>query len=106
MKLSSAYILEQLKKEYRVQDQNKISGEDGFFRPHFLSGHEKESAGHIKICSAKQPLPGKDGSRMFCGFSAEVEKAYFCTIYSDHRFRYEKCNFFGSKRPEQYSAYV
>lgn len=36
MKLSSAYILEQLKKEYRVQDQNKISGEDGFFRPLFV----------------------------------------------------------------------
>ena len=59
MKLSSAYILEQLKKEYRVQDQNKISGEDGFFRPLFCLDHEKESAGHIKICSAETAASGE-----------------------------------------------
>lgn len=31
MKLSSAYILEQLKGEYRVRGQNEITGEDGIY---------------------------------------------------------------------------
>lgn len=71
MKLSSAYILEQLKKEYRVQDQNEISGEDGFFRPLFCLDHEKESAGHIKICSAETAASGEGWEQdvlwIFCG---------------------------------------
>ena len=55
----------------RVQDQNEISGEDGFFRPLFCLDHEKESAGHIKICSAETAASGEGWEQdvlwIFCG---------------------------------------
>ena len=42
MKLSSAYILEQLKEEYRIRGQNEITGEDGYLRPFFCLDSERE----------------------------------------------------------------
>ena len=60
MQLSSAYILEQLKKEYRVRGQNEITEEGGYLRPFFCLDSEKESTGtavqkwegHVRILSS------------------------------------------------------
>lgn len=60
MKLSSAYILEQLKEEYRVRGKNEITGEDGYLRPFFCLDSERENTGtvvqkwkgHVRILSS------------------------------------------------------
>ena len=60
MKLSSAYILEQLKEEYRVRGQNEITGEDGYLRPFFCLDSKRENTGtavqkwkgHVRILSS------------------------------------------------------
>lgn len=71
MKLSSAYILEQLQKEYRVGNQRGISGEDGYLRPFFALDSVQESAGHIKIVSAGIAAAEVQGDRdilwILCG---------------------------------------
>ena len=72
MKLSSAYILEQLKKEYRIQEQREISGEDGYLRPFFCLNYGKETAGHVKIAAAKAADSGEqweiDRCHSYMGF--------------------------------------
>lgn len=51
MRLSSAYILEQLEAEYRISEKNGITGEDGYLRPLF-SLEEEGSTEHIRIGTA------------------------------------------------------
>ncbi len=54
MKLSSAYIKEQLQKEYQILEEGGISGEDGYLRPFFSLEEEEESAEHIRIETEKE----------------------------------------------------
>lgn len=73
MKLSSAYILEQLQREYSIGNQGEISGEDGYLRPFFSIDNEQESAEHIKIVPV-DAAAGMHGDQdvlwIFCGKGA------------------------------------
>lgn len=54
MKLSSAYILEQLEKEYKILEKEGISGEDGYLRPFFDLEEEEDHAAHIRLEAAEE----------------------------------------------------
>ena len=79
MKLSSAYILEQLKKEYRIQEQREISGEDGYLRPFFCLNYGKETAGHVKIAAAKAADSGEQWEENVLWILCGTEK---CSIFA------------------------
>lgn len=68
MRLSSAYILEQLRKEYRICGENNISGEDGYLRPFLHVEQEEESTGHVHIVPADADISqSAEGLWILCG---------------------------------------
>lgn len=73
MLLSSAYIAEQLQKNYRIAGQRGISGEGSCMRPFFPEGNRIPEDGHVYIVT-EQTLTGQepdlaDGMWIFCGES-------------------------------------
>lgn len=58
MKLSTAYLYEELKKKFIIRDFAGISGDDGFMRPFFYDAAYAEKEGHVAVLDGTQ-IKGK-----------------------------------------------